>query len=425
MAQSLRDLKFFRKAMESVNLNCEDLHLHSLSGFADLYIVPKSLAFNLSGWLALNSSINQLGYCAVFLESPSSLEALSANLEWVREYYGQESEDEQTDSNSGSNLFLNSRTHRSNIDTAAGNGTLVQSPPPASAPAPPPPPASAAALPPPASRHPAAEALFASGQGESTQSCSGADDKGRFLALLADMAAASHGPERGSNVSGSEGKIDFTETLRFLAGESLTFSPEAIEQVAQKLEELEAVEQTPRLRSLRESGLIPAVADYEHASGELDLARWLALRQDQVLESGPASSGVYSPTAAWSQQDWPENNSADELVARCDQLLIVPVARSELVPAFFHFGGYSGTPPAHVHLAALQHWKARYAPKLLAIDHDSLAFFVGKPAFADDVQALALEHFRYCPDRVTRAAGSLDYLARALVGADVWQFTWG
>jgi hypothetical protein len=401
--------------MESVNLKCEDLHRHSLPGFADLYIVPKSRAFNLSGWLALNSSINQLGYCAVFLESPSSLEALSANLEWVREYYGQESEDEQTDSKSSSNLFLNSRTHRSNIDMAAGNGTLVQSPPP-----PPPSPS-----PSPASCHSAAESLLASGQAESAIGCSGADDKGRFLALLADMAAASHGPERSSNVSDSEGKIDFTETLRFLAGESLTFSPEAIEQVAQKLEELEAVELTPRLRSLRESGLIPAVPDYEHASGELDLARWLALRQDQVLETGPASSGVYSPTAAWSQQDWPENNSADELVARCDQLLIVPVARSELVPAFFHFGGYSGTPPAHVHLAALQHWKARYAPKLLAIDHDSLAFFVGKPACADDVQALALEHFRYCPDRVTRAAGSLDYLARALVGADVWQFTWG
>lgn len=406
MAQSLRDLKFFRKAMESVNLNCEDLHLHSLPGFAGLYIVPKSRAFNISGWLALNSSINQLGYCAVFLESPSSLDALSANLEWVRDYYGQESEDEQTDFNSSSKLFFNSRIHRSNIDLAAGNGTLVQSAPAASC-------------------HPAPESPPASGLAESTVSCPGADDKGRFLDLLADMAAASHGPERGSSVSEREGKIDFTETLRFLAGESLTFSPEAIEQVAQKLEELEAVEMTPRLSTLRNSGLIPAVQDYEHASGELDLSRWLALRQDQVLEAGPASSGVYSPAAAWSQQDWPENNSAEELVARCDQLLIVPVARTELVPAFFHFGGYSGTPPAHVHLAALQHWKARYAPKLLAIDHDSLGFFVGKPACADDVQALALEHFRYCPDRVTRAAGSLDYLARALVAADVWQFTWG
>lgn len=397
MAHSLKDLKFFRKAVESLNLSCEDVVELSLPGFSGLYLLSTRVGFSRCAWLSLNSSLNQLGYCAVFLQPQASLAALGNNLEWVEEFYEQDFDDLDQE--------------ESGLDSSTVSGGPRQ-----------------------------ASSLFSNGRAVCLQEATdqsaveggeAQSQHGRFMELLEELAQQTRGP--GQKVAAfnpqSDYTVDFTETLRFLAGESLSFSPEAMERAAEKLEELENIELTARLSKLRQSRHVPSLHDYEQAAQELDLGRWLMMRQDQVLECRPGTGcgevDKYSPARAWSQQDWPQIKSADELISQCSQLLIVPVSRTELVPAFFHFGGYSGTPPAHVHLAAINRWKSRYAPRLLAIDHDALSFLVEKPAGVDDAALLAVEHFRYCPDKVTRAAGSIDYLARALVGSDIWQFTWG
>lgn len=405
MAHSLKDLKFFRKAVESLNLSCDDIGELALDGFSGLYLLSTRTGCGRSAWLSLNTSLNPLGYCAVFLQAQASLTALANNLEWVAEFYEQDFDDFDQDEPGLETSTVNGAPRRASSLFSNGKAVCLQEAVGSGS-------------------HPADQSVPNGGEAQSQH--------GRFMELLEELAQQSRGPGEVAAAFNpqSDYTVDFTETLRFLAGESLSFSPEAMERAAEKLEELENIELTPRLSKLRQSRRIPSMHDYEQAAQELDLERWLLMRQDQVLESRPQTAvgdavDKYSPALAWSQQDWPQIKSADELIGQCSQLLIVPVARTELVPAFFHFGGYSGTPPAHVHLAAINRWKSRYAPRLLAIDHDALSFFVEKPAGSDDAALLALEHFRYCPDKVTRAAGSIEYLARALVGSDIWQFTWG
>lgn len=379
MAQSLRDLKFFRNALESAHLSCDALEPvpHPEGGANELFLLEqrKKNDLGLFAWNTLNSAINRLGYCAVFIPDLSSLEALVANKEWARDFYGLDIEEEKGE---GQNLF---QPHTGLVEPgAAGKAT----------------------------------------------------NPGRFLALLADLVAP---PEPGRECSGAgfndilgtagRQSVNFTEILRFLEGESLSFSPEAIEEAAKTLERLEAVENTPRLSRLRQEGCLPKIQDYEFAAQEeLDIDEWLSLRRDPALEGGKKAFIPELSLSAWSLQDWPVK-LASQLIAQCRYLLFVPVARTELVPAFFHFGGYSGTPPAHIHLAMLRRWRSRFGARLLAVDHDSLSFYIEKPATDADVTWLAAEQFRYCPERVTRAAGSIDYLARALVDSDIWQFTWG
>lgn len=42
----------------------------------------------------------------------------------------------------------------------------------------------------------------------------------------------------------------------------------------------------------------------------------------------------------------------------------------------------------------------------------------------DEAEALAAEHFAFCPDNVTQGCGSLRAYAESLVDAHAWSFWW-
>jgi hypothetical protein len=102
----------------------------------------------------------------------------------------------------------------------------------------------------------------------------------------------------------------------------------------------------------------------------------------------------------------------------------VPARRSADIPAAI---GWSG-PLNHENdvarlCAVLRSWEDRFGIRVVALGFDTLAVSVAAPPVdLADAEALAAEHFAFCPDNVTRS--SLGAYAKELVGERAWHFWW-
>lgn len=109
------------------------------------------------------------------------------------------------------------------------------------------------------------------------------------------------------------------------------------------------------------------------------------------------------------------------------RLALVPARRSADIPAAL---GWSG-PLNHDNdvarlCAVMRSWEDRFGIRVVALGFDVLVVSVAAPPTTlADAEALAAEHFAFCPDNVTQnGTGKLSDYAKELVGERVWQFWW-
>ncbi|GGJ64273.1 hypothetical protein GCM10010121_088700 [Streptomyces brasiliensis] len=109
------------------------------------------------------------------------------------------------------------------------------------------------------------------------------------------------------------------------------------------------------------------------------------------------------------------------------RLALVPARRSADIPAAF---GWTG-PLNHENdvarlCAVLRSWEDRFGIRVVALGFDVLAVSVAAPpATLAEAEALAAEHYAFCPDNVTQSgSGKLTDYARQLVGEQAWHFWW-
>ncbi|WP_190194534.1 DUF4253 domain-containing protein [Streptomyces minutiscleroticus] len=106
---------------------------------------------------------------------------------------------------------------------------------------------------------------------------------------------------------------------------------------------------------------------------------------------------------------------------------LVPARRSADIPAAI---GWSG-PLNHENdvarlCAVLRSWEDRFGIRVVALTFGRLVVSVAAPpATAAEAEAVAAEHFAFCPDAVDAAAGGLRaYAEQGVLGQRSWSFWW-
>lgn len=108
-------------------------------------------------------------------------------------------------------------------------------------------------------------------------------------------------------------------------------------------------------------------------------------------------------------------------------LALVPARRSADIPAAIGWTGPLNHDDDVARLCAvLRSWEDRFGIRVVALGFDTLVVSVAAPpADLEQAEALAAEHFAFCPDVVTQdGPGSVGAYAKGLVGERAWRFWW-
>ncbi|MFF3564383.1 DUF4253 domain-containing protein [Streptomyces sp. NPDC002574] len=105
---------------------------------------------------------------------------------------------------------------------------------------------------------------------------------------------------------------------------------------------------------------------------------------------------------------------------------LVPARRSADVPAAIGWAGPLNHENDVARLCAvLRSWEDRFGVRVVALAFDVLVLSVAAPpADLAEAQAMAAEHFAFCPDNITQGSGSLRTYAKSLLGEVCWTFWW-
>ncbi|MFJ5780245.1 DUF4253 domain-containing protein [Streptomyces sp. NPDC093094] len=112
---------------------------------------------------------------------------------------------------------------------------------------------------------------------------------------------------------------------------------------------------------------------------------------------------------------------------RGPHLALVPARRSADIPAAIGWTGPLNHDNDVARLCAvLRSWEDRFGIRVVALGFDTLHVSVAAPpADLGAAEALAAEHYAFCPDNVTQnGPGGLQEYAKGLVGERVWSFWW-
>ncbi|MEU4098459.1 DUF4253 domain-containing protein [Streptomyces sp. NPDC026673] len=75
--------------------------------------------------------------------------------------------------------------------------------------------------------------------------------------------------------------------------------------------------------------------------------------------------------------------------------------------------------------AVVRSWEDRFGVRVVAVAFDVLVLSVAAPpATVEEAEAVAAEHFAFCPDNITQGSGSLRAYAESLVAVPTWSFWW-
>ncbi|MEV5736523.1 DUF4253 domain-containing protein [Streptomyces sp. NPDC052292] len=153
---------------------------------------------------------------------------------------------------------------------------------------------------------------------------------------------------------------------------------------------------------------------------------------DGLLEPfGPQWPGLAPAGALTADPGTRAAQVADSVAAgtwlRDARLALVPSRRSADIPAAI---GWTG-PLNHENdvarlCAVLRSWEDRFGIRVVALGFDVLVVSVAAPpSTLADAEALAAEHFAFCPDNITQSGvDGLRAYAKALVGEPSWTFWW-
>ncbi|MET7650335.1 MULTISPECIES: DUF4253 domain-containing protein [unclassified Streptomyces] len=108
------------------------------------------------------------------------------------------------------------------------------------------------------------------------------------------------------------------------------------------------------------------------------------------------------------------------------RLALVPARRSADVPAALGWSGpLNHTNDVALLCAVLRSWEDRFGIRVVALGFDLLVVSVAAPPTTTEAaEAVAAEHFAFCPDNITQGPGSLRAYAEQLVGERAWHFWW-
>ncbi|MFJ6729761.1 MULTISPECIES: DUF4253 domain-containing protein [unclassified Streptomyces] len=196
------------------------------------------------------------------------------------------------------------------------------------------------------------------------------------------------------------------------------------------------------------AGLVPVLVDLGGAQGGPDswelMPAGMSYPGDHDAEE--VLAGFWEEYAA-ADEDWPGLAAAPVLGADPDtraaqvadllaaggqswltapHLALVPARRSADVPAALGWSGPLNHENDTARLSAvLRSWEDRFGIRVVALGFDVLAVSVAAPpATLAEAEAVAVEHYAFCPDAVDQGSGTLEAYARELVGEQVWSFWW-
>ncbi|MER6028507.1 DUF4253 domain-containing protein [Streptomyces sp. NPDC001851] len=108
-------------------------------------------------------------------------------------------------------------------------------------------------------------------------------------------------------------------------------------------------------------------------------------------------------------------------------LALVPARRSADIPAAIGWTGPVNYEADVARMCAvLRSWEDRFGIRVVALGLDTLVVSVAAPpATREEAEAVAAEHFAFCPDNVLQGErDTLRAYAKDLVGQPVWTFWW-
>ncbi|MES5824295.1 DUF4253 domain-containing protein [Streptomyces sp. RG80] len=110
------------------------------------------------------------------------------------------------------------------------------------------------------------------------------------------------------------------------------------------------------------------------------------------------------------------------------RLALVPARRSADIPAAIGWTGPANHENDTARLSAvLRSWEDRFGTRVVALGFDHLVLSVAAPPTTlPEAEALAAEHFAFCPDNIWQGADATlkAYAERQLLGQPAWSFWW-
>lgn len=190
--------------------------------------------------------------------------------------------------------------------------------------------------------------------------------------------------------------------------------------------------------ALGDWGLLPGAMSYagDHDAEELLAEYW----EDEAVYDGAAEDlapfgpewpGLARAGVLSADPDTRAAQVADALRGGRDamveepHLALVPARRSADIPAAIGWSGPANHEGDTGRLCAvLRSWEDRFGARVVALGPDCLVVSVAAPpATAEDAEAVAAEHFAFCPDTAVEE-GPLRGYAKDLVGSPTWSFWW-
>lgn len=185
--------------------------------------------------------------------------------------------------------------------------------------------------------------------------------------------------------------------------------------------------------------LMPGEMTYpgDHDAAELLAEYWDDIAEDELAEGAepfgtewPGLAAAASPTA---DPDTRAAGIADSLTDGTrgrltdPHLALVPARRSADIPAAIGWTGPLNYENDVARLCTiLRSWEERFGIRVVALGFDTLTVSVAAPpATLAEAEAVAAEHFAFCPDNITQSGtDGLSAYAEDLIGEPAWSFWW-
>lgn len=178
---------------------------------------------------------------------------------------------------------------------------------------------------------------------------------------------------------------------------------------------------------------LEADADYPGKEAVTELFGEAKEFAETIAPHGVQWPGLAPATAPGADADDRATEVADSLAGggswlKEPRLALVPARRSADIPAAIGWSGpvnYEGDVARLC--AVLRSWEDRFGIRVVALTFDQLVLSVAAPpTTAAEAEAVAAEHFAFCPDNITQGESETlrAYAADEVLGRRVWSFWW-
>jgi hypothetical protein len=155
----------------------------------------------------------------------------------------------------------------------------------------------------------------------------------------------------------------------------------------------------------------------EYAEEEVDGDEWPGLAAGRPPETDPDALAAEIADFLVDDGSWLKE----------PHLALVPARRSADIPAAIGWSGPLNFEEDVARLCAvLRSWEDRFGIRVVALTFDQLIVSVAAPPTTPaQAEAVAVEHFAFCPDNIQQSGGSsLRAYAEHLIDQEIWTFWW-